>query len=67
MIIKCKYNFGDLVVLKTDREKKQRMIVGVHFSIFERLFVLACEGERTEHYEIEFSLCEETKNKAGFM
>lgn len=31
MIIKCKYNFGDLVVLKTDREKKQRMVIGFSF------------------------------------
>jgi len=67
MIIETKFDFGEMVVLKTDKEKKPRMITGFISRLHGNLFYLSCETAETCHYEIEFeTITNDTKTVTGF-
>jgi hypothetical protein len=60
-VFKSKYNFGDVVYLKTDPDQLPRMISDIKFSPdCHTIYFLACGTICTEHYELEIS---ESKNK----
>lgn len=59
MIIDNKFNFGDIVYLKTDKEQLPRMVVRFAVSQNDVLYILAQGTTETTHYYSEIS---ETKD-----
>lgn len=55
MTIKTKFNFGDIVYLKTDPEQYPRMVVGVSVRPTSMTYMLALGSTESFHYEIEIS------------
>ena len=55
MEFKSKFNFGDIVFLKTDRDQLERIITGVRIDASGHYFKLTCGTDETSHYEIEFT------------
>jgi len=64
MTIECKYKLGDLVVLKTDREKRERIVIGIDLRPDSISYVLACGDQTTNHYGCEIEKM--TEKKIGF-
>jgi hypothetical protein len=55
MIIKCQYNLGDFVYLKTDADQKKRMVKQICVSNKGIECNLVCGTENTWHSEFEIS------------
>ena len=55
MKVNFKYDFGDIVYLRTDPDQCQRMVIGCKFQPEGKLFLLGLGNECTWHYEIEIS------------
>lgn len=50
-----KYNIGDIVFLKTDKEQIPRMITGILIRPYGNIFYLSKGDYETTHYDIEFT------------
>jgi hypothetical protein len=50
-----KYNIGDIVFLKTDKEQVPRMITGILIRPYGYLFYLSKSDLETTHFEIELT------------
>jgi hypothetical protein len=50
-----KYNIGDIVFLKTDKEQEARIITGILIRPNGYVFYLSKSDLETTHYEIEFT------------
>lgn len=55
MKINTKYNFGDIVYLKTDIEQSERIIIGITLIPNSIIYTLMCGVEMSEHYEFEIT------------
>lgn len=55
MIIKTKYDIGDIVYLKTDISQKERMITMVGVTPGSQVYTLSCGDDSSDHYEIEIT------------
>lgn len=55
MIIKTKYDIGDIVYLKTDISQKERMITMVGITPGSHVYTLSCGDDSSDHYEIEIT------------
>lgn len=55
MKFETKYEFGQILYLKTDKEQLPRMFVGIQFSPEGVLYKLAHIETESWHYEMEFS------------
>jgi len=55
MIIKTKYDIGDIVYLKTDINQKERMITMVSVTPGSHVYTLSCGDDSSDHYEIEIT------------
>ncbi len=67
VVIENKYNIGDWVVLKTDIERRPRIvtsikIMGVDGQIF---YELACGSEASYHYDFEMEQAEVYREVGG--
>lgn len=61
------FNFGDIVILKTDHEKMERMVTQITFNPNSiPRYLLSCGAADSWHYEMEFDIVKEKNNKAGF-
>lgn len=60
MVIDNKFNHGDLVYLKTDKEQEQRMITALVLKPNQIEYQLSCGLSATWHFECEIT---ETKNE----
>lgn len=53
-VLTSKYSLGQLVILKTDVDRKDRMIVEIFFTLDGGImYGLACGTECTKHYPLE--------------
>jgi hypothetical protein len=55
MIIKTKYDIGDIVYLKTDISQKERMITMIGITPGNNVYTLSCGDDSSDHYEIEIT------------
>ena len=63
MLIDSKYNFGDIVYLVTDEDQNPRMITCMTVAPTGILYELSMGTNTTKHYDIEFSLEQNTELK----
>lgn len=62
-----KLKIGDMVTLKHDKEKCQRMLTGISERSTGKTFALSCGTTETWHYEIEIEkIVNEEKIVKGF-
>lgn len=66
MKLELKYAFGDLFILKTDKDKRERMLVSATFSPNGVRYCLVFNDVESWHYEIEFEVLKANSNTAGF-
>lgn len=55
MVIENKFNFGDIVYLKTDKEQSARMVCRMSVKPSEIQYCLSCGSSETWHLDIEIS------------
>ena len=56
MVIKNKFNLGDIVRLKTDPDALPRMITSVQVNVYGNIsYGLSLAGTTSSHYEIEIT------------
>lgn len=55
IIVENKFEFGDIVYLKTDREQNPRIVYMMKVFPNETLYELACGTTVSSHYEFEIS------------
>lgn len=55
MLLELKYDFGQLVYLKTDTDQRPRMVIGMNARPHGVIFELSFGGTSSWHYEIEIS------------
>ena len=56
MIIETQYNIGDMVILKTDPEQRERIICGIVIRPNNSvLYYLCYMGGETQHYDFEIT------------
>ena len=69
MKINTKFSIGENIVLKTDIEKRSRMITNIKICPNDNLIYYAVCGDKiSEHYEIEIQADETLKQRsAGFI
>ena len=60
MIIKTKYNIGQVVYLRTDIEQDARIITGMTIRYSGIIYALSCGPIETSHYDFEFSVTKNT-------
>ena len=53
MIIKNKFDIGEIVYLKTDQEQKARIVIGIQIRPTGILYILQLCTNETYHYDIE--------------
>lgn len=53
MVIKNRFNIGQIVYLKTDEEQKGRIITGIQIRPTGILYILQFSTTETYHYDIE--------------
>lgn len=56
MVIDNKYEFGDIVFLKTDRDQFERIVIGIKVSPLGITYRVALGAIETDHYEMEMSV-----------
>jgi hypothetical protein len=56
MIVESKYNLGDIVYLKTDKEQNPRMITSIAVRPLGCTYELSLSTTVSWHYDFEFSL-----------
>lgn len=67
MKVETKYDFGDTVVLKHDREKTERMITGISLRVNGNVsYELSTGATQTWHNEFEVTAPDVVKQRAGF-
>ncbi len=67
MKIETKYDIGQLVILKTDPQKQERMVIAITINPHEvPIYTLGQADKDSRHYECEMELCNATNQKAGF-
>jgi hypothetical protein len=53
-VLISKYSLGQIVILKTDIDRKERMIVEIRFSLDGGImYVLSCGTNNSNHYLLE--------------
>lgn len=55
MVIDTKFNIGEIVYLKTDREQRPCIVSGYKIRKSDVLYYLCSGPAETEHYEFEIS------------
>ena len=55
MVIKNKYNIGDLVYLTTDPDQFQRLVIAINILPNNITYGLRCGTDVSYHYDIEIS------------
>lgn len=55
MVIDNKYEFGDIVYLKTDRDQFERIVIGIKVSPIGILYRVAVGAVETDHYDMELT------------
>ena len=55
IVVENKFEFGDIVYLKTDKEQNPRIIYSMKVFPNEILYELACGTTVSSHYEFEIS------------
>lgn len=55
MVIDNKFNFGQIVFLKTDEDQKARMVTAFKISESSILYELSCGTECSYNYDFEIS------------
>lgn len=65
MIYESKYNLGDIVYLKTDKEQNQRMITSISIRPLGCAYELSISTVTSWHYDFEFSYEENTVLKTS--
>lgn len=56
MLLESKYDIGELVYLKTDKDQNKRMVLEVLFSTNGVQYRLACGNCSSWHYEMECTI-----------
>jgi hypothetical protein len=54
-MLECKYELGQMVYIKTDKEQMRRMVVSISFRPTGVLYELNCGVSNSWHYEMEVS------------
>jgi hypothetical protein len=69
MKIQTKFDIGQMITLKTDRDKLSRMVTNIKACPNDNLIYYVVCGEKiSEHYEIEMSEQDTSKERsAGFI
>lgn len=68
MNLKSKYDLWQMVLLKTDKEKLERMVISITFHGSGTRYCLAHAHNESWHYEQEIEpMLENKKSKAGFI
>lgn len=55
MTIKTRFDFGDIVYLKTDLDQLERMVLEIRCTPTGEVYTIAVGELCTDHYEIELS------------
>ncbi len=56
MVVDNKYDFGDMVYLKTDPDQLKRIITGIHVFPGNAIsYTVTQAGTESQHYEFEIS------------
>ena len=55
MLVDNKFEFGDIVYLKTDTEQRQRIVFAIKVYKTDILYELACGTTTSMHYDFEIS------------
>lgn len=57
MVINNRYNFNDVVYLRTDEDQKQRIVTGMRVTPSgEIIYMLACGSVCSDHYDFEMCI-----------
>lgn len=65
MMVESKYNLGDIVYLKTDKEQSQRMITSIAIRPMGCTYELSLSTTVSWHYDFEFTLEENFQFKTS--
>lgn len=61
MVIDNKYDFGEIVYLKTDSDQEKRIVTAIKvYPAGDIIYQLSCGTENSDHYEFEISREEDT-------
>lgn len=55
MVIDNKFEFGDIVYLKTDRDQFERIVIGIRISPLGIIYRVAVGAVETDHYDMELT------------
>ncbi len=55
MVIQNKFNIGEIVYLKTDKEQTPRIVFAIKVMNNDYLYELACGTSTSSHYDFELS------------
>lgn len=67
MKIETKFDIGEMVLVKTDTQKAERMVTNIKICPNENhIYTLSIAEKISDHYEMELESSNKTNNKAGF-
>jgi hypothetical protein len=56
MILEAKYNWGDILYLKTDKDQLPRILTRMQFSKDSTMYELSCGNGSSWHFDFEMSV-----------